>query len=545
MEGADSRPCACLKPVAHFVAGEGAQKIIGKLHSQETLFDTEHLPGLLFRAKKRRWLERYKRKVATLCMAVSESPQQRLLFGLKLRYYRMAKGFLFQDLSTAANISKSYLNEIEMGQKYPRQDKLLRLAAALDVEPHMLTSSELPKQLAPLQNLLATNFLQELPLEMMGLDLQRILAMLSQAPTRVSAFISTLIELSRTFSSRERHFYFGVLRAYLELHDHYFEDIEAAAAVFVDAIDGRPRLSASLLEAELTTKWQVHIDTQTLGAYPALKSIRSVFVPAQKTLFLEEGLNKSQKVFALLKEIGFRQLGLEVRAYTGALQHFHSFDEVLNHFRAGYFASAVMIPQHLFKQDLSDWLQQPQDFPRFLEGWLVKYACTPEVVFQRITNLLPTAFGLKGLFYVQAHRPVPHRPETLSKELHLGGRHWPHLSHDEHFCARHGLIRLLDQPREVGLSSDTQFVKDDKTGRTYFCVTAGWNASQKTYTTATLGIDTRQSAWVYKRDGLQMHTGHSCERCPLECSERRAEPTLYRDKKHREAVRRALKQLIQ
>ena len=86
-----------------------------------------------------------------------------------------------------------------------------------------LESSELPKSLQPLEELLRSNFLNELPLELFGLELFKVVEMIAYAPSRVGAFIFTLLELSRNFTPGEQNFYFASLRSYLELNNNYFE----------------------------------------------------------------------------------------------------------------------------------------------------------------------------------------------------------------------------------------------------------------------------------------------------------------------------------
>ncbi|MCD8540807.1 MAG: helix-turn-helix domain-containing protein, partial [Leadbetterella sp.] len=52
----------------------------------------------------------------------------RLIFGLKLKQFRLEKGWSLQELSDRSDISPSYLNEIEKGKKYPKTDKIFDLS---------------------------------------------------------------------------------------------------------------------------------------------------------------------------------------------------------------------------------------------------------------------------------------------------------------------------------------------------------------------------------------------------------------------------------
>ena len=59
--------------------------------------------------------------------------QQRILFGLKVKQSRQAQSLSFADLAGRTGISVSYLNEIEKGKKYPKEDKIQALAHALSL----------------------------------------------------------------------------------------------------------------------------------------------------------------------------------------------------------------------------------------------------------------------------------------------------------------------------------------------------------------------------------------------------------------------------
>ena len=54
-----------------------------------------------------------------------------IIFGLKLRQARLAKGLSVTELAERSQLSPSYITEIEKGRKYPKADKIMRLAEAL------------------------------------------------------------------------------------------------------------------------------------------------------------------------------------------------------------------------------------------------------------------------------------------------------------------------------------------------------------------------------------------------------------------------------
>ena len=66
------------------------------------------------------------------------------VFAANLRRLRHAKGISQDDLALEANVSRSYLSQIESGSYYASLKVIGRLAEALDAEPAELL--KLPKQ---------------------------------------------------------------------------------------------------------------------------------------------------------------------------------------------------------------------------------------------------------------------------------------------------------------------------------------------------------------------------------------------------------------
>ena len=110
-----------------------------------------------------------------------------------MRQLRTARKLSFKDLAEKTGMSVSYLNEIEKGKKYPKTDKVKKLSIALGVEKEQLESLDLPQQLAPLSELLQSNFLNELPLDMFGIEAGKVVEIVASAPTRVGAFIAAIL----------------------------------------------------------------------------------------------------------------------------------------------------------------------------------------------------------------------------------------------------------------------------------------------------------------------------------------------------------------
>ena len=224
---------------------------------------------------------------------------ERIIFGLKVKQARQSQGLSFAELSKSSGMSISYLNEIEKGKKFPKKDKIASLAHALQVSSNELLSAELESSLAPIGALLKSNFLNELPLDLFGIDLAKVVEIIANAPTRVSAFISTLLEISRNFALKESNFYFGALRSYLQLHHNYFPDLEAAVIHFADEndIDLNQPISCDELRQILTKNYGYEIVDHGLDHYPALQNLRSVYIAQKQRLLLNSQLTETQISF--------------------------------------------------------------------------------------------------------------------------------------------------------------------------------------------------------------------------------------------------------
>src|SRR5690606_1872664 len=91
-------------------------------------------------------------------------------------------------------------------------------------------------------------------------------------------------------------------------------------------------------------------------------------------------------------------LGLEERALTNSPDRVDSFTQVLNDFKAAYFAGALLMPQEQVVADLRELFALPTWQPERLAAMLDAYDVTPETLLYRFSELLPRFFGLKVHF---------------------------------------------------------------------------------------------------------------------------------------------------
>lgn len=491
----------------------------------------------------------------------TKSQNARIIFGLKVKQLRQAKNLSFSELSKQSGVSISYLNEIEKGKKYPKSDKVTTLAKALEVKVEELTSFELSQNLAPVGDLLNSNFLSELPLDLFGIELSKVVEIIANAPTRVGAFISTLVELARNYSLREENFYFGALRSYLELHDNYFEEIEQAVITFSEKnkIPTKGKVSIELLSNILRKQYRYKISEDEFAEHPELKELRSVYIPNKKKLLLDGNLSDVQKAFQLAKELSFNYLELKDRANTSSLLEVKSFEEVLNHFKANYFAAALLINRASFLEDLNDFLNSEKWSGEAITQLMNKYTASPEMLLQRMSNLLPRFFGLKQLFLLR----FLHTPATdyfnVDKELHLNKIHRPHSNGlYEHYCRRWLSLSLLKDLQKmqqegkyvgaiVGIQRSKYFGTEDE----YLCITFARQAypSPDKNASVTVGIlvDDALKAKVNFLDDPTISTREvniTCQRCAIkDCAERAAPSTVVDLREKRRKVQKALVKL--
>ncbi len=153
---------------------------------------------------------------------LKEADIVKLIFGLKVQHLRQEAELSYQQLSDRTGLALSYLHSIEKGKKYPKADKILLLANALETDYDYLVSLEPSKKLRPIVELLRSDFLKIFPLETFGISTTKLIELLLQAPEKVNAFISTVIKITRNFNMQGEDFYKSALRSYQDLHDNYF-----------------------------------------------------------------------------------------------------------------------------------------------------------------------------------------------------------------------------------------------------------------------------------------------------------------------------------
>lgn len=479
----------------------------------------------------------------------TEREKVRLIFGLKLKQLRTEAGISTYELANRTGLSPSYITEIEKGKKYPKTEKVFALAKALETDYDSLVSLKVSKQLEPVLELLNSNILSELQLDMFGLEPGYFLEIMANAPAKMSAFISTLIEIGRNYDMRVEQFYFSVLRAYQEMHGNYFDDLEQEADRFLTThplpADGQPNgdhANSDWLTDVLTSVYTCRITYYDQITQPALTGLRSVFLPEKNELLINRRLSAEQRAFTLAREVGYHWLKLTVRPLESSVIEARSFDEVLNNSKASYFARAVLIPRQQLLEQLTRIVSQPDWQDDRLVDAMRPFAVTPEMFLLRVTNLLTSQFGLNDLFFLRFNHPLGSQRFDLAKEMHLSKLHTPHgTALDEHYCRRQVAITILtdlDAQQQANTwngqplcrTQITNYVTDQTA---YFVISVAKPSPPKAENSSiSIGFpldDHLRSTFAFLNDPAIPRTdvGGTCERCPIaDCTVRAAPPVV-------------------
>ncbi len=460
------------------------------------------------------------------------------IFGLKIKEIRQDKGITYQQLREETGLSVSYLSEIENGKKYPKSDKIMLLSKALKVQYDDLVSLKVPKKLQPISDLVQSDFFRAFPLKEFGLDPQKLVEIVSQDPTKVNAFINTILQISRNYELKNEKFFNAALRSYREIQNNYFEDLEERASdlnlEFTELAEipfNQKTLSTILLQLGVRTEFQ------QFSKEADLQDIRSIYQPHLRKLLINEGLHPGQINFIISREIAFQWLRLKKRSFSTPSMGEQDFESILNNYQASYFAAALMMPEKMLVEDFKKFANQEQWNPESLIELLRKYNVTPEMLFQRLSNVLPKHFDLKSLFFLRFVGKGGNF--TLTKELHLTNTQNQHGNElNEFYCRRWASLKGITEVMKrggKGVMAKAQIEKYLATGQEYLCLTFAFpNVSNPNEAiSVTVGFLVNKKSrellkFLSDPDIEFCEVNTTCERCGLtDCKERASKPTIY------------------
>ncbi len=488
----------------------------------------------------------------------------RFILGLKARQLRHEAGLGLKDVAGRAGLSISYLSEIEKGKKHPKPGKLLRLAEALGTTYEELVSPKVGAALDPVRSLFGSPFLREFPFGLFGVEPENLLGLLTDAPEKAGALVRAFLEVARTYDVRVEHFLLAALRAYQQMNANHFPELEKEAAAFRSAQGLEPgrAIAPQALAAVLEESWGYEIDTGTLTGDPELGGFRSVYREGPPpTLYLNGRLLPTQRAFILAREIGYRHLGLVERALSSSWLEVESFEQVLNNFRASYFAGAVVIDRESLEEQMRELFARPRWDGDALVACMASYGATPEMFLHRLTELAHRVFGLTELFFMRFNNPAGSETFELTKVFNLSRVPVPHgIGLHEHYCRRWPAMRLLGElaRRTGGRSAGAPAIAVQRSrfieeGEEFFVISMArpLALSGATNSGVTIGFlvdDAFKAAVGFWDDPAipRIEVNLTCERCRLDdCAERVAEPAIFRGQEAQERKRRALAELLE
>jgi hypothetical protein len=480
----------------------------------------------------------------------------RLIFGLKLKQIRTEKNLSLFGLAKLTGLSKSYLNEIEKGKKYPKTDKILILSDKLEVVYDHLVSLKLDKNLAPIGEILQSKILKEIPLELFGIKENNLIDIVANAPAKVNAFISTIIKIAQNYNLTRESFFLASLRSYQEAHSNYFDEIENAAEKFAKSyhLDLSKKLKSIDLEEILIEEYGYTIDEEELSKHDNLDELRNIFIQKNKTLLIDDTISEAQKTFIFAKELGYNYLNLNDRLFTFPWIKFENFDQVLNNFLASYFAGALIISRESLIIKLNNFFSLKEWRPSQLNEILKHYECSQETFYQRLTTILPKYFNIKNLFFLRFTHKEKHDEYRLDKELHITQQQTPHANrNNDHYCRRWISIKTIQDLENAPSDHATfgaQISSYVNQKNEYLVLSSATKDPFKKNINRSVSIGLLLSPQLKKKLNFfhadtftNKLVGITCETCNVEnCYERVADPTrLKKQEKYKKIANTVLK----
>lgn len=488
-----------------------------------------------------------------------------IIFGMKVRQARMEAGLTLSELARQCDLSPSYLTEIEKGRKYPRADKIVRMAEVLGKDYDDLVSIKLAPSLRYLESTLASATVRRFPFEEFGLEPADVLSLMTREPDRASALLHAVVEIARRYDLKEEEFLRAALRSYQEIHENYFPELEEAALAFTAEFGPAYGFSEDSpidlpgLEALLRREYGYEIDDTSLGSTAELRHFRSILLPGRRpTLCINNRLYARQVKFIYAREIGYHYLGLKERSLTSTPDRVDSFQQLLNDSRAAYFGGALLMPRVRILADLESFFGLPGWDPQPLMAMLTGYDVTPEMLLYRFSELAPEFFGIK-LHFLRFHHTAGTNDYQLVRHLNMNQLLVPSgVGLFEHHCRRWLSIRLLPPVSGSSVAADplpigVQLSEFLETQEQFLCMGFGRRMvlSPNVFSSVIIGfrVDAELERIVRFLDDPSIPHAiihETCERCPLtpeQCAERAAPPTILEARREQMTRKLAFSQL--
>ncbi|MBL7978656.1 MAG: helix-turn-helix domain-containing protein [Bacteroidetes Order II. Incertae sedis bacterium] len=477
------------------------------------------------------------------------SENLRFILGLKIKTQRTERHLSLRDVAEKTGLSISYLSEIEKGKKYPKPEKLLLLSQVLDLSFDNLVSTQLTDQLDPLKTLLGSEMMRSFPFEIFGITGQDLLELVAGEPHSASALIQTLSEIVGEYDMHIDHFLHAALRSFQAMKRNYFPELEEAAVQFRKtyqwSIQNDPSGDALVHLAQKHFGQHVFFDglPDALGM-PEIRSVRIEGAPER--LYINPKLWASQRIFILLRELGFKILTLpDAPVVSGSqLGPPKTFEGLLSYFKASYFAGAVMLDGDTIVDELQKLFSKTHWDVQHFSQIKARYAVTPELFLYRLSQLVPGKLGLRHLYYQRFTHPIGSDDFLLTKRLNLSPVFMYHgKGLNEHYCRRWtalAQLRALSQfppssPHQEAVSLKRLEFMDAQANFLSLSISRRLLLKERHLSAITIGLmmdEQLKSVVKFWNDPsiAVVQVNETCERCslsPLSCTDRVAPARIY------------------
>ena len=196
-----------------------------------------------------------------------EGPDLKTILAIKVKRAREERRLTLTELAQKAALSISYLAEIEAGRKYPKPERILALAEALNCPYDDLISTKIDRDVDELHTFLSAPAVRDFPFELFGLSAADLMKLLTKAPAESSALLRALNGIAREYNIGVEAFLHAALRSYQELTGNYYPEIEREAEAFGRTLlaAGKGPWDVTTLRTWVTAKGVPEIDERVLG----------------------------------------------------------------------------------------------------------------------------------------------------------------------------------------------------------------------------------------------------------------------------------------
>lgn len=371
----------------------------------------------------------------------------RLILGLKVKQLREQLQLSLDVVSKKSGISRSYINEIENGKKYPQGDKLMALANALNVKYDDLVSLKLSGNLEPLNAILLSDRLNTIPLKSFGLDETTLSDLLIKNPYKTQLMLSTLLNLSKNQGLNKQDFINGALLAHAEAHNNYFDPVEKKAVEFKKLYDAKSSdVKFETLVNYAFDAFKLTVNILNTTESDSISETHSIFIKETNSLLLHSSLNEKQRIFCIVREFYFQiEKDIKRKRTHFPLTSYSSFEQGLNAFYSAYFALAFFAPKQLFIKDFNTLFDSKTWNEDTFLNISASYNLEPAMLLRRLAVFLKSDFNFERFLLMRLSKSVEKETHDLTMEAKWVELDQPHSNEAvDNFCKKSLSRQVID-----------------------------------------------------------------------------------------------------